>query len=161
MWPSEEFRGSRTLRKKQAGTTKKRLGIKATRDTLDSPVLGSMLNKKAYEGLAMWAAKKMGRDFRKYLDQADRNFWTLVYLAVMVHGKDYTTALEQTPFDFPLEPTQKQTVPFDLSTFIQIKREYDRLLPAIQTIKGKNTSPFSGSESFPGRRVKDLGPDNN
>ena len=82
----------------------------------------------------MWAFQKMGVDLIKYLDQANRNFWTLVYLAVTVHGKDLITALKQTPYDFPLKPTQKQPITFDPFKF---KEKYDRLLPTVQNAKSK------------------------
>jgi len=103
-----------------------------------APDKNRIVEEQQKTALLLWARQKMGVYFGKYLDQANRNFLTLVYMAVTIRGQDLTTALKQTPYSIPLKLAhQKQTVPFDLSTFIQIKREYDRLLPAIQTIKGK------------------------
>jgi len=93
-----------------------------------------IMKEKQEKALQVWAFQKMGQDFKKFFDLANRNFWTLVYLAVMVHGKDLTTALKETPFFFSLKPTQKQLVTFDPFKF---KEEFDRLLPSVQAAKSK------------------------
>jgi len=96
-----------------------------------------IVGEKQENALKVWAFQKMGADIKKYHDQANRNFLTLVYMAVTIQGQDLTTALKQTPYSFPLKLAQRQSVPFDISTFIKIKEEYDRLLPAVQVIKRK------------------------
>ncbi len=96
-----------------------------------------IMEEQQKTALLLWAYQKMGVDFEKYCDQANRNFLTLVYMAVTIQGQDLTTALKQTPYSFPLTLTQKPPIPFDLPTFIKIKEEYGRLQPAVKEAKSK------------------------
>jgi hypothetical protein len=99
-----------------------------------SAQIETIMGNKLEKALLLWAFHQMGRHFKKYLDQAHRNFWTLVYLDVMLNKKDLISALKEAPYAFPLKPTPKQPSAFDA---FQFQKEYDQLLPKVQDAKNK------------------------
>jgi len=94
----------------------------------------SIMNEKLGVALQLWAIQKMGRDREKYIEQANRNFFALLSLAMNVAKKDLITALKETPYALPVKPRLSQP---DSSNFSKLKREYEQLLPEVQGVKNK------------------------
>jgi len=120
-----------------------------------------IVNKIAY-GLAKWAIKRMGEDFKDYLSQAREDFLFDVYQEVKENPTSVPIglALIKTPLMFPPRLRKRSKSKYHKIAF-QLFREFQTLLPFVQKIKRKARA-FSANaavafkEQFPGVPEKRL-----